>query len=149
MKSEVLTMLKPKTRTAIMAGPSLVLPSLCCVCVWVPDLFSAFFFADIHEKEIERLMGRVDKLDSMINDALEHAPEEAADEGGGAGGGGGGRAGLKKEKQAKLFELYQKTGEAKLKAACQYITDLVASGAKFLVFAHHQVLSRLASVCLL
>ncbi len=112
MKSEVLTMLAPKTRTVILA--------------------------DVNDKELARALGKIVDLENALQESISDETTTTGPGGGGKGGGSG-RSALSKQRQAQLFELYQKTGEAKLKASCQYITDLVSSGvSKFLVFAHHQ-----------
>eukprot|EP00928_Gymnodinium_smaydae_P020340 TRINITY_DN17862_c2_g3_i1.p1 TRINITY_DN17862_c2_g3~~TRINITY_DN17862_c2_g3_i1.p1 ORF type:complete len:1002 (-),score=158.87 TRINITY_DN17862_c2_g3_i1:120-3041(-) len=45
-----------------------------------------------------------------------------------------------KEKQKILMQMYAATAEAKLDAACEYVEDLLQSGCKFLVFAHHHIM---------
>ncbi|CAG0890319.1 unnamed protein product [Darwinula stevensoni] len=41
------------------------------------------------------------------------------------------------EKRSQLLQYFRETAQAKLKAVCDYILDLVASDRKFLCFAHH------------
>ena len=46
-------------------------------------------------------------------------------------------SGFSAETRATLFDMYKKTGEAKLSAVLQYLSDLLENNTKFLVFAHH------------
>ena len=45
---------------------------------------------------------------------------------------------LRLEKHKYLTEMYKATGKAKLSAVIEYIDDMIESGTKFLLFAHHR-----------
>ena len=108
LKEDVLTELRPKTRTAVMVS--------------------------IDNPEVERTMKRLGHL----KDAAQRLVDADSSGGGGSGGGGGPLSGFSAESRGLLFEMWQKTGEAKLSAVLQYIADMLTNGCKFLVFAHHR-----------
>jgi SWI/SNF-related matrix-associated actin-dependent regulator 1 of chromatin subfamily A len=52
------------------------------------------------------------------------------------------------EKRSALLVYYNETCQVKAKAVCEYVNDLMNSGKKFIVFAHHQVmLNELEKLC--
>lgn len=44
------------------------------------------------------------------------------------------------DKQSAVIAYFQETCKSKFRAVCQYVADLIESGKKFLVFAHHQMM---------
>ena len=46
----------------------------------------------------------------------------------------------KREQRSALLSYYSTTAEAKSKGVCEYISDMLESGRKFIVFAHHLVM---------
>lgn len=44
------------------------------------------------------------------------------------------------DKRSAVIAYFQETCKAKFRAVCQYVSDLIESGKKFLVFAHHQMM---------
>lgn len=44
------------------------------------------------------------------------------------------------DKRSAVLGYFQETCKSKFRAVCQYVADLIESGKKFLVFAHHQIM---------
>ena len=49
----------------------------------------------------------------------------------------------KNKEHAMLLEWFHLTCDAKVKAVCEYVKDLLESDRKFLLFAHHQVIKHM------
>ena len=80
----------------------------------------------IDNKDVEARCKRLTELKDMANSLVNTADGAAAP-----------LSGFSQDKRNELFEMYRKSGEAKLSSIIQYIADLLENNAKFLVFAHH------------
>ena len=80
----------------------------------------------IDNAEVEAKCKRLTELKEMANSLVNTAESAAAP-----------LSGFTQEKRNELFEMYRKSGEAKLSSIIQYISDLLENDIKFLVFAHH------------
>ena len=80
----------------------------------------------IDNAEVEARCKRLTELKEMANSLVNTADNTAAP-----------LSGFTQEKRNELFEMYRKSGEAKLSSIIQYIADLLENNLKFLVFAHH------------
>ena len=81
----------------------------------------------IDDREVEAKCRRIAELRDMAGSLVDTPDGSSAKP----------LSGFSAEKRNELFEMYRRTGEAKLSSIIQYISDLLENGAKFLVFAHH------------
>ena len=81
----------------------------------------------VDDPEVERVCKRLTELRAMAEKLVANTSNSTA----------GIFSGFSAETRATLFEMFKKTGEAKLSAVLQYLSDMLQNGVKFLVFAHH------------
>ena len=81
----------------------------------------------VDDPEVERVCRRLTELRMMAEKMVSSTSMSSA----------GLLSGFSAETRATLWEMYRKTGEAKLSAVLQYLSDMLENGVKFLVFAHH------------
>ena len=81
----------------------------------------------IDDPEVERICKRLTELRMMAQKLVDSNSQSTA----------GLLSGFSAETRATLFEMFKKTGESKLSAVLQYLSDLLENDQKFLVFAHH------------